>query len=95
MARPYIVAHGATDPEGSHSWCLGDQIYMARVTPSPETINDRRAWEYFAGHDSEGKAKWTRNWHDVQPILDWPAHMGVRQKSSQPKQSLLFLPVCD
>ncbi len=75
--KAYIVAHGATNPEGSHSWCLGDQIYMARVTPSPQTINDRQAWEYFAGHDSRGKARWSSNWNDIKPILDWPGHMGI------------------
>jgi len=36
--KAYLVAHGATREIGTLSWNRGDQIYMIRVSPSPETI---------------------------------------------------------
>ncbi|MCD6395206.1 MAG: hypothetical protein J7M40_17105 [Planctomycetes bacterium] len=75
--KAYIVGHGATKKEGAHAWNFGDQIYMARVKPSPETINDKSAWEFFAGHDSKGDAIWSKNWDDIKPLLDWYQNMGI------------------
>ena len=49
---------------------------MARVTPSPETINDEGAYEYFAGHDRKGKAVWTDDFNEIKPLMcitdGWP-----------------------
>lgn len=95
--KAYIVGHGATDREGAHAWNLGDQIYMARVKPSPETINDRRAWEYFAGRDKDGKAVWSGEWKDIKPILDWPQHMGIVTCTYNPvlKRYIMFVTAAD
>jgi hypothetical protein len=41
------------------SWITADQVYLARVTPSPETMNDLKAYEFFAGHDAQGQPVWT------------------------------------
>jgi hypothetical protein len=38
------------------SWITADQVYLARGRPSPETINDLCAWEFFAGHDGAGRS---------------------------------------
>ena len=58
------------------SWISADQIYLARVKPSPETINDLKAWEFFAGHDSAGKPIWTNNFEKIKPLIEWNNHMG-------------------
>ena len=42
--KAYIVGHGATSPESIQAWMLGDQVYMARVTPTVEDIADKSKW---------------------------------------------------
>lgn len=79
--KAYLVAHGATQWEGEDrdanlSWITGDKIYLCRVIPSPETINDEDAYEYFAGHDSNGKPKWSNDFQDVKPVFDWNNNCG-------------------
>ena len=58
------------------SWITADQVYLARVTPSPETINDLKAYEFFAGHDAVGKPVWTPDFANMKPLLEWNNHMG-------------------
>ncbi|MBI5083918.1 MAG: hypothetical protein HZB13_04900 [Acidobacteria bacterium] len=77
----YLVAHGARDPDPSPrpanaSWITGDQIYLARVKPSLRTINDRRKWQFFAGRDSRGRARWTHQFDRIQPLVDWNNRCG-------------------
>jgi hypothetical protein len=74
--KAYLVAHGATRPGAHNSWISGDQIYLLRVTPSPETINDRSKYEFFAGYDRNGKAKWTRHFTEIRPLVEWNDHAG-------------------
>jgi len=79
--KAYLVGHGASDPDpnprpANLSWISGDQIYMARVTPSIENINDASKYEIFAGNDSKGKAVWTKDFARTKPILDWNNHCG-------------------
>jgi len=77
----YLIAHGAADPDpqprvANCSWISGDQIYLARVKPSPETINDAARYEYFAGHDWLGRARWSRKFAQIKPLIDWNNHCG-------------------
>jgi len=58
------------------SWISADQVYLARVKPSPETINDIRAYEFFAGHGADGKPVWTRDFNAIKPLIEWNNHMG-------------------
>ncbi len=58
------------------SWISADQVYLARVKPSPETINDLKAYEFFAGHDANGKPVWTADFAKIKPLLEWNNHMG-------------------
>ena len=58
------------------SWISADQIYLGRVTPSPETINDLNAYEFFAGHDSTGKPVWTKEFEEIKPLIEWNNNMG-------------------
>jgi|GEM_PF-4779213 len=74
--KAYLVGHGATHPDSINSWIRGDQIYLTRVKPSIETINDASAYEFFAGHDDNGQAIWSSTFDDIQPILEWEAHLG-------------------
>lgn len=79
--KAYMVAHGAVDPDpqprpANLSWINGDQIYMLRCTPSPATINDPAAWEFFAGHDAGGAPQWTSNLDLAKPLIDWNNRCG-------------------
>ena len=50
---------------------LGDQVYMARVTPTVEDIADKSKWEFYAGgHGAD--AKWvTGDVSAAKPLVDW------------------------
>jgi hypothetical protein len=79
--KAYLVATGAelNDPRPRFenlSWITGDQVYLLRVTPSPESMNDPTAFEFFAGHDSQGRPVWTRQFQDIKPLLEWNNNMG-------------------
>lgn len=79
--KAYLVGMGAeeNDPKPRYanlSWITGDQVYLARVTPSRETMNQRAAYEYFAGHDAAGKPVWTSDFTRIRPLLDWNNNMG-------------------
>ena len=74
--KAYLVGHGATRPDSTCSWISGDQIYMARVTPSVENINDVSKYEFFAGHDSAGKPIWVRDFAKIKPLVQWNDRSG-------------------
>jgi len=72
--KAYLIAHGASDGVnrrfGYNSWITGDEIYLARVTPGIENINDVSKYEFFDG------AGWTKNFSNIKPIAAWRDHMG-------------------
>ena len=77
----YLVAQGASmdDPKPRFenlSWITADQVYLIRVKPSPETMNDPKSYEFFAGHNAEGKPVWTRKFGEIKPLLEWNNNMG-------------------
>jgi hypothetical protein len=79
--KAYLVAHGAqaSDPQSRDpnlSWITGDEIYLARVTPSPANLDDASKYEFFAGRDRLGKAIWTPDMSRIRPLLKWDNHMG-------------------
>jgi hypothetical protein len=79
--KAYLVGHGAVDPDPAPrdaklSWITGDQIYLARVTPSVENINDASKYEFFAGRDRSGEALWDNKLADARPIAEWINNMG-------------------
>lgn len=79
--KAYLVAHGASDPDpqdrdANLSWITADEIYLARVTPDPATIDDASAYEYFTGYDSAGQPLWTHDFTRIKPLLRWNNHMG-------------------
>jgi hypothetical protein len=73
-----LYSPGCTDDfdHANLSWISADQTYLARVKPSPETINDIKAYEFFAGHDSNGQPVWTSDYSKIKPLLEWNNHMG-------------------
>jgi hypothetical protein len=59
-----------------NSWITGDEIYLIRLIPDPETINDKNAYEFYGGSDASGRALWTRDFSGIRPLLRWKDHMG-------------------
>lgn len=81
---PFVIDHNCTYRDFAHgnlSWISADQIYLARVIPSSETINDLKSYEFFAGHDGQGKALWTGDFSNIRPLLEWNNHLGAWAKS--------------
>ncbi|HYA48324.1 MAG TPA: hypothetical protein VEG35_01380, partial [Burkholderiales bacterium] len=79
--RAYLVGHGATAPDpnprvANLSWITGDEIYLARVRPSPETINDLKSYEFFAGSGPDGEPVWSADFSKIKPIFAWNNHCG-------------------
>ena len=79
--KAYLVGMGAeqNDPKPRYanlSWISADQVYLARVTPSIETINDPAQYEYFAGNDPDRKPVWTHDFTKIRPLVEWNNNMG-------------------
>jgi hypothetical protein len=74
--KAYLVGHGATHPDAEVAWIRGDQAFLTRVTPSPDTINDPAAYEFFGGHDDQGQAVWVKDFDRVAPLIEWPGRVG-------------------
>jgi hypothetical protein len=79
--KAYSVGQGAVDPDhkprpANLSWITGDQVYMVRVTPGIENMNDRSKYEYFGGHDASGQPVWTRELAKIKPLVDWNNNCG-------------------
>jgi hypothetical protein len=72
--KAYLVAHGASDGKDRrfayNSWITGDEIYLARVKPSIENINDASKYEFFDG------SGWTHDFAKIKPIAAWRDNMG-------------------
>jgi arylsulfatase A-like enzyme len=75
-SKAYLLGHGATRTNAACTWVSGDQIYLARVTPSPETINEVNAYEFFAGCDAQGAPLWVSDFARIKPILEWNGRLG-------------------
>jgi len=74
-----VVPGGHCDSDFKHcnlSWITADQIYLSRVKPSPETMNDIKAYEFFAGRDGDGEPLWTSDFSKIKPLIEWNNHMG-------------------
>jgi hypothetical protein len=79
--KAYLVGHGATAPDlnprvGNLSWISGDEIYLARVRPSPETMNNWKSYEFFAGNGADGRPVWSSDFSKIRPIFSWNNHCG-------------------
>ena len=78
--KAYLVAHGASNGANRrfafNSWITGDEVYLARVTPSIEHMNDASKYEFYAGRDWKGKAKWVNDLGRIKPVAGWRDNMG-------------------
>ena len=80
--KAYLVAHGSDEPGGGdntfyhNSWITGDQVYLIRVEPSIENINDMSKYEFYAGKDKNGHPIWTKDFNEIKPLLEWKGNMG-------------------
>jgi len=79
--RAYLVGHGAAVDDSRQrfsnlSWISGDQVYLLRVLPSIESINDATQYEFFSGYEEDGQPRWTNNFDEIEPLLEWNNRMG-------------------
>jgi len=74
--KMYLTGHGATRPGATCSWISGDQVYVARVTPGVDNVNDETKYEFFSGHDASGEPIWSRAFAEIQPLLEWNDRLG-------------------
>jgi hypothetical protein len=79
--KSYLVAHGAETNENPYrfyndSWITGDEIYLLRVVPSIENMNDASKYEFYAGKDGQGNPIWTNDFKKIKPLLAWDNNMG-------------------
>lgn len=98
--KAYLVAHGASHgPEGRrfayNSWITGDEVYLLRVTPSIENMNDPTKYEFFAGHDRNGRPTWTGKLAEAKPIASWRDNMGCVTMTYNPALKKFLMCVTD
>jgi hypothetical protein len=79
--KAYLVGHGAREPDpkprfANLSWISGDEVYLCRVAPTPEAINDANQYEFYAGTDAAGAPVWTREFKQTQPLIEWNNNCG-------------------
>jgi len=79
--KAYLIAHGADTSDNmprfwNDSWITGDQIYLLRVTPTIQNINDVSKYEFFAGYDDKKNPLWTSDFDKIKPMLEWNNNMG-------------------
>ncbi|MGA2498738.1 MAG: hypothetical protein ABSH20_13420, partial [Tepidisphaeraceae bacterium] len=79
--KAYLAAQGASrGPEGRryayNSWITADEVYLLRVKPSVQNMNDAGKYEFYCGDDAAGQAAWTADFKQIKPIAAWPDNMG-------------------
>ena len=94
--KAYLVGHGAEHPDpkprvANNSWVTGDAVYMARVTPTIENMNDGSKYEFFAGRKKNGKAIWTSNFKNIKPVFEWNNHCGIVTATYNPALKRFFM----
>jgi hypothetical protein len=61
----------------------GDEIYLARGVPSPETINNYTMWEFYGGKDEANNDIWTGSLAEARPLFEWESRTGVVTMTSE------------
>jgi len=72
--RAYFVSNGPSSSSGLVDWIAGDAVYLGRVTPTPENMDNNAAFEFFSG--DPGADAWSKNVADAKPIALWPGKLG-------------------
>lgn len=97
----YLVAQGSDlkyypPANFAHlSWITADQVYLLRVFPTQENMNDPGAYEFFAGSNPDGEPLWSRTFGDIQPLLEWPNNMGCVTATYHPGLKKFLMLVTD
>jgi hypothetical protein len=73
--KAYLVAHGGSKSDANVSWISGDQIYLLRVEPDIDTINDPDAYEFLAGNE-DGDPVWSQDFGALTPLFEWEDNCG-------------------
>jgi hypothetical protein len=68
--RAYFVSHGAVGTTGLANWIAGDAVYLGRVAPTPQDMDNRAAFEFYNG------AAWSHDVAEAKPIVLWPGRLG-------------------
>ena len=94
----YLVAHGSIDNDplpkvANASWVTGDAIYLLRVLPSLENMNDPSKYEFFAGYDKNNEPEWTSAFNLIKPLFEWNNHCGCVNVTYNPelKRYIMFV----
>ncbi len=79
--KAYLVGHSTIEPDpkprfANNNRIAGNQLFMARVPPTPSSINDATQYEFFAGLDPQGRPAWSPEFSKIQPLVDWNNHYG-------------------
>jgi hypothetical protein len=90
----YLAGHGTYEAEGISNWCSGDAISMARVRPSPQTVNDPASWEFFCGNDVSNHPIWSNDFSRIAPLIGWPGGAGCVNITYQPALRKYFGFLC-
>jgi hypothetical protein len=97
--KAYLVAHGASDSVNRRyafdSWITADQVYLIRVTPGIENMNDRAKYQFYSGNDSAGQATWTGDFTKIRPVAEWRDHMGCVTMTYDPPLKKFLMCVTD
>lgn len=87
----YLIGHGNTDLTSYESWMQGDSIYVARVPPTVDAVNDGSRYEFWSG----SAAGWTSgNVSRAQPVFTWPNRTGSVTMTYVPAIERYFMCVC-
>jgi hypothetical protein len=97
--KAYLVAQGSSDGKNRryayNSWITADQVYLIRVKPAIENMNDASKYEFFAGHDAGGNAIWTGDFEKIKPVAEWRDHMGCVTMTYNPGLKKYLMCVTD
>lgn len=98
--KAYLVGMGAEENDAKPryanlSWITADQVYLARVRPGVETINDIRQYEFYAGRDERGAPLWTSEFDRIRPLLEWNNNMGCVTVTYDPPLKKYLMCVTD
>jgi hypothetical protein len=93
--KAYLVAHGAERCDAQLTWASGDHIYLVRVSPSIENINDVSKYEFYGGASSDGKPIWTSDLTAIRPLLEWTYRTGPVTATYNPVLKKYFLFITD
>jgi hypothetical protein len=97
--KAYLTAQGASDGANRrfayNSWITADEIYLLRVQPALENMNDAAKYDYFAGHDAAGQPVWSKDFKQIKPIAAWRDNMGCVTMTYNPPLKKYLMCITD